>query len=198
MLKFEKVEAYYRHEHSFKPAINMLRDVVKKTALVETYKWNFPTYMLNEKNVLAICRFKHHFAIWFFNGVLLKDTDQVLENAQEGKTMAMRHWKFTSQEEINKSVLLSYINEAIEIETKGRKSIKKVVVVKKLKTSKILMDTLGKNEVLKEAFTALSPYKQKEYTAYITSAKRDKTKATRLEKIIPLIIKGLGLNDKYR
>lgn len=119
MEKFEKVAAYYEKEHPFKEAIGMLRRVVKETKLVETYKWSFPTYTLNNKNILAICRFNNHFSLWFFNGVLLKDEHQVLENAQEGKTKAMRHWKFSTQKEIDASKVLSYLNEAIQLQEKG-------------------------------------------------------------------------------
>ena len=51
----EKTEAYYAEEHPFKTGIALLRDLALKTDVVETYKWNFPTYTINKKNVLAIC-----------------------------------------------------------------------------------------------------------------------------------------------
>lgn len=121
MQKFEKVEAYYEKEHMYKEAITILRAILKETKLVETYKWNFPTYTLNDKNVLAINRFNNHFGLWFFNGVLLEDRHQVLENAQEGKTKNMQHWKFTSKQEINPELVLSYVHEAITLQEKGIK-----------------------------------------------------------------------------
>jgi uncharacterized protein YdeI (YjbR/CyaY-like superfamily) len=198
MRKFEEVEAYYKQEYQFKEGIYILRQLIKKTKLVETYKWSFPTYTLNNKNVLAICRFNTHFGIWFFNGVLLKDVNNVLENAQEGKTMAMRHWKFNSLEEIDINLLLSYVKEAIELQEKGIKPVKKTVVKKELSFPLILTNTLDENPAIQKSFDTLSPYKQKEYARYIASAKQEKTKETRLKKIVPMILKGNGLNDKYR
>lgn len=118
MEKSEKVTAYFKKEHPYKEAIGILRQAVKQTKLVETYKWNFPTYTLNDKNVLAICRFNHHFSLWFFNGVLLKDELNLLVNAQEGKTKSMRHWKFTSEKEIEIGLILSYVHEAIQHQEK--------------------------------------------------------------------------------
>ncbi len=44
----------------------------------------------------------------------------------------------------------------------------------------------------------LTPYKQRDYCEYIAEAKQQKTKESRLEKIIPMISKGQGLNDKYK
>ncbi len=198
MDKSEKIEAYYEEEHLFKEAITQLRELVIKTDLEETFKWMFPTYTLNGKNVLAICKFKGHFGIWFFNGVFLSDSKNVLENAQEGKTQAMRHWKFKSRDEIKEKMVSAYINEAIENERKGirlapkRKQAIVVVLPKELKIA------FENNPDLKKAFHTLSPSRQKEYAEYISGAKREQTKEARLSKILPMILEGKGLNDKYR
>jgi len=197
MDKSEKVEAYFAEEHQYKKAIGNLRDLVLKTELQETFKWMFPTYTLASKNVLAICKFKGHFGIWFFNGVFLSDPNNILENAQEGKTKAMRHWKFQSIDDINEKDVLAYVKEAIDNQKNGRvlapsKSSKKVVI------PALLSENLNKNKELKSAFEGLSSYKQKEFYEYIETAKQEKTKISRLEKIIPMILNGIGLNDKYR
>ena len=157
----------------------------------------FPTYTLDNKNVLALCKFKGHFGIWFFNGVFLSDPNNVLKNAQEGKTKAMRHWKFQSIDDINEKDVLAYVKEAIDNQKNGRvlapsKSSKKVVI------PALLSENLNKNKELKSAFEGLSSYKQKEFYEYIETAKQEKTKISRLEKIIPMILDGIGLNDKYR
>ncbi len=198
MDKSEKIEAYYEEEHLFKEAITQLRELVIKTDLEETFKWMFPTYTLNGKNVLAICKFKGHFGIWFFNGVFLSDSKNVLENAQEGKTQAMRHWKFKSKDEIKEKMVSAYINEAIENERKGIRLApkkKQAIVVVLPKELKIAFEN---NPDLKKAFHTLSPSRQKEYAEYISGAKREQTKEARLLKIPPMILEGKGLNDKYR
>ena len=197
MDKSEKVEAYFAEEHQYKKAIGNLRDLVLKTELQETFKWMFPTYTLANKNVLALCKFKGHFGIWFFNGVFLSDPKNILENAQEGKTKAMRHWKFSSIDAINEKDVLAYVKEAIDNQKNGRvlapsKSSKKVVI------PALLSENLNKDKELKSAFEGLSSYKQKEFYEYIETAKQEKTKISRLEKIIPMILNGIGLNDKYR
>jgi uncharacterized protein YdeI (YjbR/CyaY-like superfamily) len=148
---------------------------------------------------VAIGKFKNHFAIWFFNGSLLKDPYGVLENAQEGKTKAMRHWKFYTKEEIDIKRIKKYIAEAVENHKKGieiapvRKKRMTMVVLPEL-----LQTALNKNPDTKKAFDSLSQAKQRDYGTYIEEAKMEKTKISRLAKILPMILEGKGLNDQYR
>ena len=192
----EKIEAYYSKTQKFKSGIAQLREITLKTELVETLKWGSPVYTINNKNVLGILAFKNYFGLWFFNGVFLSDPKGVLVNAQEGKTKSMRHWKFKSELDIDEAVVLSYIEEAIANQKKGleiKPSQKTEIVIPKL-----LKDVLLENPGLNEQFNTLAPYKQRDYCEYIAEAKQQKTKESRLEKIIPMISKGKGLNDKYK
>ncbi|WP_297692622.1 DUF1801 domain-containing protein [uncultured Eudoraea sp.] len=192
----EKIEAYYSKTQKFKEGIAQLREIVLKTELVETLKWGSPVYTINNKNVLGILAFKNHFGLWFFNGVFLSDPKGVLVNAQEGKTKSMRHWKFKSERDIDEAVVLSYIEEAIANQKKGfeiKPSPKTEIIIPKL-----LKDVLLENPGLNEQFNTMAPYKQRDYCGYISEAKQQKTKESRLDKIIPMISKGIGLNDKYK
>lgn len=198
MDKSEKVAAYFAEEHRFQKEIQILRDLVLKTGMDETFKWAFPTYTYQNKNVVAVCKFKKHFGIWFFNGVFLKDPLKILENAQEGKTQAMRHWKFTSAESIDAVKIMTYLNEALENEKKGLKLAPKKKAKVKVVVPELLKDALSKNCEAQSVFDKLSPSKQRDYAEYISNAKQDKTKQSRLEKIMPMIAKGMGLNDQFR
>lgn len=192
----EKIEAYYAKEQPFKEGIGLLRELALKTELDETYKWGIPVYTIDNKNVLGILAFKHHFGIWFYNGVFLKDPKEVLENAQEGKTKAMRHWKFQSTADIDKAAVLSYFQESIANQKKGL-----VLVPERNKPVSIpllLKKALADNEAVKMNYDSLTAYKQREYCEYISEAKQEKTKQSRLDKSIALLLQGLGLHDKYR
>lgn len=196
MKKITSVEEYIEHNSHYGEALTILRTIILSTELEETIKWNSPVYALNGKNVLSIGAFKHHFGLWFFNGVFLKDEHNLLEQAQE-KTKGLRNMKMTSVDQINKSVVLAYIKEAIENQKLG----KEITPEKKGKTVDIpqeLNTVLKQDKALLDSFKTLTPFKQREYCEYIETAKRDATKQTRLEKITPMILKGIGLNDKYR
>ena len=196
MEKSEKLEAYYENEHPFREGIVFLREIALRTEAEENFKWSIPVYTLNNRNVFGICKFKHHFGVWFFNGVYLKDPKNVLENAQEGKTKGMRHWKFQSLEEIDEKTVLAYMKEALDNQKKGLEV--KAEKAKKVQIPEILQSELTKNPKLKVAFDNFTPYKQKEFCEYIGEAKQEKTKLRRLEKILPMIQDGVGLNDSYR
>lgn len=175
--------------------LHLLHSIIAKTELIETIKWGGPVYTLNGKNVLGTGGFKNYFTIWFFNGVFLKDENNLLVNAQEGKTKALRQWRFTSKTDINEKLILNYILEAIENEKLGKS-------IKPEKKSSIISDFFAKelkaNKSLEEAFYKFPPYKQKEYIEYIDTAKREETKLLRIEKIKPMILENIGLNDKHR
>ncbi|HKL90473.1 MAG TPA: YdeI/OmpD-associated family protein [Allomuricauda sp.] len=196
MDKSEKLEAYYVKEHPFKDGIGLLRGIALKTEAKEDFKWSIPVYTLNNKNVFGICKFKNHFGIWFFNGVFLKDPKKVLENAQEGKTKGMRHWKFQSLDQVDEKTVLGYMKEALDNQKKGLEV--KAEKTKKVEIPELLKLELAKDAALKTAFEKFTPYKQKEFCEYIAEAKQEKTKLRRLEKILPMIKEGIGLHDGYR
>ncbi|MCV2487321.1 YdeI/OmpD-associated family protein [Flavobacterium sp. SH_e] len=173
----------------------LLKAIIDKTELTETTKWGGPVFVYEKKNVVGIGGFKDYFALWFFNGVFLKDEKKKLINAQEEVTKSLRQWRFFSKEEINETVILEYIKEAIENEKQGKviKPAKKEAIV-----SELLNAEMAKNPDLKSAFEKFSPYKQYEFLEYIESAKQEKTKISRIEKVVPMILANVGLNDKYR
>lgn len=98
--------------------LEILKQIISKTNLVETIKWGAPVYTLNGKNIVGITGFKNHFALWFYKGVDLKDNAKVLVSAQEGVTKSLRQWRFTSKSEINEKLILDYIEEAKNLEIK--------------------------------------------------------------------------------
>ena len=175
--------------------LDYLKSIIAKTDLVETTKWGTSIYTHNKKNVLGIGGFKSYFGVWFLNGVFLKDEAKVLVNAQEGITKALRQWRFNTKDEINEKLLLSYIKEAIENEAKGlsHKPEKKEIVI-----CDFFQNELNTDSAFRKAFETFSAFKQKEFLEYIATAKQEKTKITRFEKIKPMILQNIGLNDKYR
>lgn len=197
MQKIYSVEEYIELNQKWSKELTRLRNIILKTELTETVKWSMPTYCLNGKNVLGIGAFKNHFCLWFHNGVFLKDTQDLLVNAQENKTKAMRQMRFNSIEDIKDTVVLAYVKEAIENQRAG-KEIKPKRASKTVVIPDELTAILKSNSELNSAFNALTPGKQREYCEYIETAKREATKQSRLEKITPMIIAGVGLYDKYK
>jgi uncharacterized protein YdeI (YjbR/CyaY-like superfamily) len=174
----------------------LLRKLLLSAELIETIKWGAPVYTKDGKNLVGISAFKNHFGLWFFQGALLKNNTDLLVNAQEGKTQAMRQLRLDENSEIDLYVLKNYIKETIELHDQGKKV--ELVAPKKIDIPKELKEELTKDSIYNKAFKALTPGKQKEYSLYIIEAKKEVTKQNRLEKIKPMILDGHGLNDKYK
>ena len=195
MPKVDSFEQYLELEDAYKEELIWLRGIVHNTELEETIKWNIPTYCINNKNVIGLIRLKDKVNIWFHQGVFLSDKHNLLSNAQEGKTKGMRSIKITKVNEVSEEILKDYITEAIENQKAGKEI--KVEKGKVIETPKLLIDELMKKKMLPH-FKNFSQSKQNEFNEYICSAKREETKNKRIEKIIPMIENGIGLNDKYR
>ena len=198
MEKNKTADEYYEKEVTFKEEINQLRLLAHKTEAVETCKWGMPVYTIDNKNVFGICRFKDFFGVWFYNGVFLEDPKNVLRNAQEGKTKAMRHWNFRSAKEIDGKGVLAYMLEAIENQKQGRVLQPKKNKEVEFEIPKELQSALSESVSLKKTFSSFTPYKQKEFCEYVSQAKQETTRLRRVSKILPMIEDGVGLNDKYR
>lgn len=188
-------EEYISKHPEYKDILEKLRSLLVASGLDETMKWGIPTYCLDNKNVAGIGAFKSYAGIWFFNGVFLKDEAKVLINAQEDKTKGMRQWRFASTSDIDDLLVKEYINEAIENQKEGKeiKPEKKPLII-----PDELKEALASDALLSEAFEELSLTCKREYAEHIQEAKKEETRQRRLAKVIPMILDGKGLNDKYR
>lgn len=196
MKRYASVDDYILGHEEWKEALIILRDIVRNTELEEVVKWGSPVYTLKGKNVIGLGAFKAYVGIWFFHGSFLSDELGKLINAQEGKTKGMRQWRFNSAEDIDPELVLAYVEEAIQNQKEGKEikpeRKKELIIPEELKTA------FDQHKDVQEAFLNLTFGKQREYAEYIQEAKRQETKVKRIEKIIPMILNGVGLNDKYK
>lgn len=120
-MKASTVDQYIDSNGSWREALLLLREIFLESELNESIKWGMPVYTLKNKNVAGFSAFKSHVGIWFYQGVLMKDSGDRLINAQEGVTKALRQWRFESSDEIrhHRGLIKHYIDEAIENEKKG-------------------------------------------------------------------------------
>jgi uncharacterized protein YdeI (YjbR/CyaY-like superfamily) len=185
-----------QHSGKWSEALDKIVSIIRRTTLIPLKKWGVDVYTHNGKNVLSYGGFKDFCSIWFYNGVFLKDELNVLVNASEGKTKSLRQWRFSSIDEINERQILAYIREAITIEEQGLKLPRKHD--SEVEMPELLRAHLTKDSAFLSAFESLTKGRQKEYAQHIAAAKQDTTKLKRIEQIKPMILSGVGLNDKYK
>ncbi len=191
----KKVDAYMDKHEQWQSILQPIREILLATELTEAVKWGAPAYLLDGKILITLAGFKQHCAIWFHQGALLKDKEQKLESAQEGKTKGMRHWRFSAGDKPNKRLLKSYVLESIANQLAGKAV---APAVKKLVIPEELAKAMKQDKSLAAAFKALTPGRQRDYADHVAGAKQEKTRLARLQKITPMILSGVGLHDKYR
>lgn len=189
-----KVDFYFSKAKKWQEELELLRDIVLSCNLTEVLKWGCPCYELDNRNIVLIHVFKEYCAVLFFKGALLNDAKGVLIQQTE-HVQAARQMRFTSAGEITKkkSILKAYIKEAIAVEESGLK-----VEMKKTKEYPMpeeLKHKLDELPALEKAFYALTPGRQRGYLLYFGAAKQAKTREARVEKFMPQIMAGKGVDD---
>jgi uncharacterized protein YdeI (YjbR/CyaY-like superfamily) len=189
-----KVDVFLRETSKWQEEFKKLRGIVLGCQLTEELKWGKPCYTFGDKNIVLIHGFKDYCALLFMKGALLKDPKGILIQQTEN-VQAARQIRFTTVREIAglESVLKTYIREAIAVEKAGLEvNYKKTEEFKMPSEFQTKMD---KNPALKAAFEALTPGRQRAYNLFFSAAKQSKTRESRIEKCMPQILKGKGLDD---
>src|SRR3984885_11054953 len=187
-----KVDVYLSKAKQWQKEVQKLRVILLDCQLTEEFKWGKPCYTFQEGNIVAILLLKAHCALLFFKGGLLKDANDLLIKPTEN-TEAGRQMRFTKVREIveKEAILKAYIGEAVEAEKAGLEvKIKKPA---ELKIPEEFQNQLAATPALKTAFAALTPGRQRSYIFYFSAPKQSKTRASRVEKCMPQILKGKGL-----
>jgi len=188
-----KVDAFLREAQQWREETAILRGISIGCGLTEELKWGKPCYTFRGSNVVLIQGFKEYCALMFCKGALLKDPSGVLRRIGE-HTQGARQIRFNGAQEIValKPIVKAYINEAIEAEKAG---LKVVYDKNPLPVPAELQAKLDRIPALKKAFSSLTPGRQKAYIFHISGAKQAKTRESRVERCMPQILKGRGLND---
>jgi uncharacterized protein YdeI (YjbR/CyaY-like superfamily) len=190
-----KVDAFIGRAAKWQEEYKKLRTIVLDSPLTEELKWGVPCYTFENKNVVLMHGFKEYCALLFVKGSLLKDDKGILitqtENVQAGRQV-----RFSNLQQIIdlEPSLKAYINEAIAVEKAGLK-------VEFKPTAEFVMPAefhqkLEEAPVLKTAFEALTPGRQRAYLLHFSAPKQTATRLARIEKCIPQILAGKGLNDQ--
>lgn len=188
-----EVDKFLKQSKQWPEETAVLRAIILKTKLEESLKWRLPCYTYNGKNLAIIQPFKACLALMFFKGTLLKDPKGILKDVGPN-SQAGRRLEFSSVQEINKlaPAIKAYLQEAMVIEDSGQKvKFKKEIESIPEELKKIFT----KDSKLKKAFNSLTPGRQRAYILYFSSAKQSLTRQSRIEKSIPRILEGKGIND---
>lgn len=188
-----RVDAFLTRAKTWRGEMQKIRSIMLECGLDEDLKWGKPCFQFEDKNIAIIQPFKAHCALLFFKGALLDDTHGLLRSQGENTQSALR-LEFRSEAEVKKTILKSYVKQAIAVEKAGRKVDFKAKRMLELPDE--LTEILQRDRRLAKAFDALTPGRQRGYVLYFMGAKKSETRTARIEKYIPKILAGLGFHDR--
>jgi uncharacterized protein YdeI (YjbR/CyaY-like superfamily) len=192
-----KVDFFFIKAKQWQDELEHLRIIILDCGLTEELKWGVPCYTFEKNNIVLIHGFKEYCAILFHKGALLSDADGVLIQQTE-HVQAARQIRFTNVREIMESetIIKTYIYEAIEVEKAGLKVEMKETTAFNMPEE--LQQKLDAHPALKTAFEALTPGRQRGYLLHFSAPKQAKTRESRIEQSMSLILNGKGLHDDYK
>jgi uncharacterized protein YdeI (YjbR/CyaY-like superfamily) len=188
-----KVDAFVSRAKAWRGEIRKLRSILLECGLDEDLKWGKPCFLFEGRNVAIIQPFKEHCCLMFFKGALLRDTRGLLRS-QGQHTQSAKRLEFTSEAQITKIVVQAYVKQAIAAEKAGLRVDFKAK--RELELPEELTRLLRKDRRLAKAFASLTPGRQRGYVLHFEGAKQSQTRTARIEKCIPRILSGRGLNDR--
>ena len=189
-----KVDGYIRKNKQWRDELEQLRAIALDCGLTEEIKWMSPCYTFEGSNIAILQTFKEYCAMLFPKGVLLKDPQGILVQMTKN-VQSSRQIRFTDADQVVEMALVvkAYLQEAIEVEKAGLQV--ELKDTSEFEVPEEFQARLDEDPALKDAFEALTPGRQRGYLLYFSGAKQSKTRASRVEKYIPKILDGLGLND---
>jgi len=192
--KNPKVDFYFRKDGKWQSSLEQLRMIVLDCGLTEELKWGVPCYTFQKANIVLIHAFKEYCALLFIKGALLDDAQKILVQ-QTKNVQAGRQVRFINAKEIieRATSLKTYIYEAIEAEKAGLKVPLKETT--EYAVPEEFLQQLKEYPTLKTAFYALTPGRQRGYLLHFSAPKQSKTRESRIQRSLPGIMKGRGLND---
>jgi uncharacterized protein YdeI (YjbR/CyaY-like superfamily) len=197
--KDKKVDAYIAKAQPFaKPILNHIRGLVHKACpdVEEKIKWSFPVFDYNGI-MCNMAAFKEHCAFGFWKQKLMKDPNKIFGIKESMGNLG----KITSLKDLpSDKIVLAYIKEAALLNKEGVKlppRAKKVLDSKSLIVPDYFKKALSKNSKAFKVFEAFSPSQKKEYIDWLTDAKTEETRNSRMVLAVEWISEGKIRNWKY-
>jgi uncharacterized protein YdeI (YjbR/CyaY-like superfamily) len=171
-----------------------LRRICRDAGLSEHAKWGHPCYMHAGRNIAIIGAFRDDFRLTFFNAALMRDPHGVLIG-QGPNSQHPDCFKFDDNQQVvaAEATIGEYLAEAMGYAEQG---IQPPKVERELELPEELTEALESDHELAQAFTSLTPGRQRSYIFALNSAKTSATKVARIIKYRDKILAGKGALDR--
>lgn len=200
MSKDPRIDAYIAKAQPFAQEIlREFRSIIHDFCpeVVETMKWSFPHYMFKNTILCSTASFKAHCAFGFWMHRSMSDQFGLFKREQEGGMGSIG--KMRSTNDIPpRDQLGVYIHEAMQLIEAGVKLKTTSKTLRAVEIPEDLAEILTKNPQAQSFFDSLSPSHKREYTEWISNAKREETRLNRLKTTLNNLLDGKTKEWKYQ
>jgi uncharacterized protein YdeI (YjbR/CyaY-like superfamily) len=204
--KDPRVDAYIAKSADFaKPILNHLRKLIHDTCptVEETIKWGMPHFEYKgaaERKPRVLCSmasFKQHcaFGFWYSQGGLMSGEPKAAESTGMGQ-----YGKISSLKDLPKTKeLIKQIKESMKVHDSGIKPAPRPRSTEKktLEIPDYFTAALKKSKKALTTFEGFNYSNKKEYVDWVTEAKTDETRKSRLATAVDWMSEGKPRNWKY-
>jgi uncharacterized protein YdeI (YjbR/CyaY-like superfamily) len=187
-------DAFFQKPQRWQFELLALRNILLSESLQESIKWGTPCYSWEDKNIVILGPFKHYVTLGFFKGALLSDTLNLLvkpgEHSQAGRQLRVESVEEIKQKEV---IILQYLQQAIQVEQKGIEFVPTEMNLGIFPEE--WASRLAATPALAKAFHQLTPGRQRAYQIFFSAPQQAATRERRIDKMVPLILSGKGIND---
>ena len=200
--KDKRVDAYIEKAQPFaKPILKHLRTLIHKAnpQVQETIKWSFASFDYKGPFV-SMASFKQHVAFGFWKYKLIKDPKNYIGlRSNEGGEAMGNMGRITSLKDLPPdNVLIDFIKQAKKLNDDNIKMPPRDVKPKKeLVVPSYFISSLKKNKKAHTHFENFSLSAKRDYVEWITEAKTDETRNSRMKLAAEWIGEGKRRNWKY-
>ena len=198
--KDSRIDAYIAKAPPFaQPILKHLRKIVHAGCpqVEETMKWSMPHF--DYKGIMCgMAAHKQHCSFGFWRGAEL-----ALEKSRSDSDGMGHFGRITALDDLpDDETLIGYVRRAVQLKDAGVKKPTRTASTSKREPAPLAVPdyfsaALRKNKQAQATFEAFSPGKRKDYVEWVTSAKREETRAERLATAIAWIAEGKSRNWKY-
>lgn len=163
--------------------------------LTEAIKWNMLCFS-GRKLVCGISACQRHLGVAFFRGVELADPSKLLVPAENNTSiLSMR---VTSLDQVDVRAFRGLLRAAVELDAEPILSLPPKVKREPWPVPDFFTEALKSNKRAAAGFAALKPTYQREYLVWLTTAKRDETRNSRLKQTLKALAAGLKWIDRKK
>lgn len=190
-----RVDAYIAKAQPFaQPILIHLRDLMHREVpgVEETIKWGMPFFTLGGSSLANMAAFKAHAAFGFWRHAEVTGTPE-----REGAMGSLG--KLTAIDDLpGDDMLAPMIAKAVALAAGGKAKRPSPKPKAVLDTPGDLGVALEANSAAQGHWDAFSPGKRRDYVEWVLEAKREETRAKRIETIIEQVAEGKDRNWKYK